>query len=328
MPGSAKRQLDDEGAGDQRPDVDAGRRQQREARRPEGVAPHDPTARQALGAGHGDEVLLEGADEVGAQQSVVDGDRTGRDGHRRQDHLVDVGGGALGERGVPGGREPAEADGEDRHQDGGDHEGRQGQQAEGRRSWRCCPGAGWACARSTRARGMATAKAITWEMMISSRSTGNPVSDDVGHRLVVEVGRAQVAVEHRSEPGEVLVPQREVESQLLEEDRPGWRPCRWPRGCCSVGSPGSRWTSRKVEHGDDEGHHDQLEELAGSRYLVMGRRAVRSPVPLPGEPDLGRVRRCPRRRHTAAPRSGRVGLAKFCTWSTATSEKMYCSSQR
>ena len=44
------------------------------------------------------------------------------------------------------------------------------------------------------ARGMATAKAMTWEMMISSRFDREAGGDDVGHRLVVEIGLAQVAV--------------------------------------------------------------------------------------------------------------------------------------
>ena len=74
------------------------------------------------------------------------------------------------------------------------------------------------------------------------RRTGG---QDVGHRLVVEVGGAEVAVEGGVQPDHVLVPQRQVEAQLLEQDGPvGGRVVGPEDG--SVGSPGSRWTSRNT----------------------------------------------------------------------------------
>ena len=53
-------------------DVHAGRAEQRHRRGPKGVAPHDAPLADALGARHGDELLLQGGDEVAAQHAVVD----------------------------------------------------------------------------------------------------------------------------------------------------------------------------------------------------------------------------------------------------------------
>ena len=51
--------LDHDRAADERADVEAGDREQREARRPQGVAPQDAAVGDALGLGHEDEVLLQ-----------------------------------------------------------------------------------------------------------------------------------------------------------------------------------------------------------------------------------------------------------------------------
>ena len=51
--------FDDEGATDQRADVQSGDGQQRQARRAQRMPPEDSTVRDALALGHQDEVLLQ-----------------------------------------------------------------------------------------------------------------------------------------------------------------------------------------------------------------------------------------------------------------------------
>jgi len=141
------------------------------------------------------------------QQSVVDGDRPSGDGQRRQDHVVQVGCRVLGERDIPGGREPVQPHGEDGHHDRGDDEGWEGQQSEGAGGRHIVQGPVGSPGRH-QGQGMATAKAMTCEMTISSTSMGNPVATMCGDRFVVEVRLAQVAVEHRTQPDEVLLVER------------------------------------------------------------------------------------------------------------------------
>ncbi len=88
---------------------------------------------------------------------------------------MEVGGQVLGDGHVAGGREPVEADGEDGHHDGAMTNGGRARSpkvpvvatlSKGRLGRR----------EVIRARGMATAKAMTWEMTMSSRSMGQPVA--------------------------------------------------------------------------------------------------------------------------------------------------------
>src|SRR5262249_47696411 len=81
QPGQREDRLDDEGAADERRRVDADDRQQRERRRPQGVAPQDPAVGHALGLGGGDEVLLQRRDHVRSQHPHVTSRLRGGEGH-------------------------------------------------------------------------------------------------------------------------------------------------------------------------------------------------------------------------------------------------------
>ena len=222
------------------------------------MAPHDPGSGEALRPGHRDEVLLEGADEVGPQEAEVDGDGAGGDGHRGQDHFVQVGERGLGERRVPGGREPAEADGEHRHQDGRHHERWQGEQSEGRcRRDVVEPPVGFARHHQGERDGDGEGDQLADEDELDGHRCAG--GQDVGHRLVVEVRGPEVPVEGRVQPDRVLVPQRQVEPELLQQDRPVGG------GVVGAEDLGRRVAGQQVdehEHqdGDDEGHHQQLDE--------------------------------------------------------------------
>ncbi|MEZ5322299.1 MAG: hypothetical protein R2698_09540 [Microthrixaceae bacterium] len=62
------------------------------------VAEQDPSWWKALGAGHRDEVLLEGGDHVAAQQAVVDRDLSEHQRHHRQYDMGEVLSDVLGDR--------------------------------------------------------------------------------------------------------------------------------------------------------------------------------------------------------------------------------------
>ena len=131
MPGSAKIGLDDQRAADQPADIDAGHRHQGERGRLQRMDQQDARRPQALGLGHGDVVLLQGGDHVGAQHAhqhrpFGEGQR-----QRRQHEAAQVADGILGERHPAGGRQPVELDGEQVDQQDRHHEGRQRQLAEG-----------------------------------------------------------------------------------------------------------------------------------------------------------------------------------------------------
>src|SRR5664280_1137546 len=83
--------LDHEATGQESADVDARRAEQRHRRRSKGVAPHDPALTDALGAGHGDELFLQGGDHVTTQHTVIDDETTNREceGGQRQTLEVD-----------------------------------------------------------------------------------------------------------------------------------------------------------------------------------------------------------------------------------------------
>ena len=66
---------------------------------------------------------------------------------------------------------------------------------------------------ANRASGMATAKAMIWEITISSMSTGKRLGDRVHHRLVIGERLAQVPLEDVPQPDEVLLEQGLVEAQ-------------------------------------------------------------------------------------------------------------------
>src|SRR5262245_21168334 len=110
-PGHLEDDLHDNRATDQRPEVQARDREQREARRPQRVPEQDATVRDALGPGHGDEVLLQRLDHVAAQEPHVDRHLPDRERDDRQDHVLEVvpeiGGAARVEEGIePTGRVP------------------------------------------------------------------------------------------------------------------------------------------------------------------------------------------------------------------------------
>src|SRR5918994_3037750 len=111
-PRDAEEHLDDDSAGDQRADVEAGDGEQGERRWPQGVAPQDPPVGDALRPGHLDEVLLQGLDHVAAEQAHVDGHLAGGEREGRQDHPADVLAGVLAERHVAGWWEPLQPDAE------------------------------------------------------------------------------------------------------------------------------------------------------------------------------------------------------------------------
>ncbi len=69
--------LDHQRATEQGTGVDGEDGDEREHRRAQGVAEQHVALRDSLGAGHQDEVVLERGDEVGAQESLVDGDAPG-----------------------------------------------------------------------------------------------------------------------------------------------------------------------------------------------------------------------------------------------------------
>lgn len=90
---------------------------------------------------------------------------------------------------------------------------------------------------------------------------GETGGHDVGDRLMVQVGLTEVAVEDRTQPHEVLLVERFVQSQLLEEHGP-------VVGCVVGTEDDHRRIAREQVHQqeaqdrDDERHHHQLEESA------------------------------------------------------------------
>ena len=255
----------------------------------------------------------------------VDGDRTGRDGQRRQDHLVEVGEGGLGERRVAVAGNQPRPTAKTATRMGATTKGGSASSPKvavvetlstGRLGLRD----------TTRARGMATAKAMIWLSRISSMDDRGPGGQDVGHRLVVQVRGAEVAVEGGVEPDDVLVPQRQVEAQLLEQDGPVGGGVVGPED--DLGRvAGQQVHQQEDQHGDHERHHHQLEEPS-EEVLAHGSRIGLVYPAVSSTARSGSGRRCPRRTRSRPARWGGWGWRSSGPGRSATSEKMYCSSHR
>ena len=111
---------------------------------------------------------------------------------------------------------------------------------------------------------MATAKAMTWEMMISSRSMGNAVAMMWVVDWCVEVRLAQVAVEHVAEPDEVLLPERLVEAELRVQRGPVLRRGVGPEdgdGGVAGQQVDQEEGRDRDEDDDDDEEHDSLGDV-------------------------------------------------------------------
>src|SRR5439155_20622291 len=89
-PGNLEDHFDDDGAADERADVQPGDGEQREARGSERVPPKDAAVRDPLRLRHQDEILLQRRDHVTTKQAHIDGDLTGGERDRGQHHVADV----------------------------------------------------------------------------------------------------------------------------------------------------------------------------------------------------------------------------------------------
>ena len=144
---------------------------------------------------------------------------------------------------------------------------------------RRCRGAGSGLRDVTRASGMATAKARTWQMMMSSRSMPGTGGQDVGHRLVVRYEAPRLPWKTAFEPDQYWCHSGLLSPSCFSRMARLAAVSLGPR-MTTVGSPGSRWTSRKTSTEMMKDDHDQLEEPPEEVLAHRGRAAAASARPL------------------------------------------------
>ena len=160
------------------------------------MADQDVRRRQALGPGHGDEVLLQGGDHVRPQQPVIDGHGSNGQGDRWQKHGLEVGAETLGQGVEAGGREDVDLHGEEEDEDDGHHEGGDGQHPVGR-------GGGDPVEEPVRPEGGDQRERDgddEGQLQVDGEGHANGVRD----RLMGEEGDTQIPPEDIGDPGPVL----------------------------------------------------------------------------------------------------------------------------
>src|SRR5579883_1769484 len=210
--------LDDDGAADEPADIEADDRHQRKRGWLQGVDEENAPLGQALGARHGDEVLLQGRDHVAAQDAHQRRPFEQRQCRAGKRHAAEIAEDVLRERHITGGRQDAHAQRKEEDQQDGEEEGRNREDAEGE------PGDGLV-ERRARAHGTENAERHADEEPAQFGDHheldrhGKPVGDRMEHRLAGAVRGAEIAGQDAAEPMEILPPERQIEAEFLVQRR-------------------------------------------------------------------------------------------------------------